>query len=190
VLASGKGSNFEALVEALRESGGRHECVLLAVDRKGAFALTRAQRLGIPSCHISFADRGQAEAEAELDKVLEASAADLVALAGFMRILGPGFVSTRRGRLVNVHPSILPRWPGKDSVRRSHEAGEAEYGVTVHYVDEGVDTGPIIAQEAFTAAPGTGLAEIEGRIHDIEHRLFPQTILAILDQIESRRARA
>jgi phosphoribosylglycinamide formyltransferase 1 len=185
VLASGNGSNFEALARALRDrpaaEGPRHQCVLLAYDRKAAYAAERAARLGVPTAYIAYFRREQAEAEAELSSALDAAHADLVALAGFMRLLSPSFVAARRGRLVNVHPSILPSWPGAHAIERAYESGSREFGVTVHFVDEGMDTGPIIAREAFEAEPGETLGDIEARVHAIEHRVYPRAALALLD---------
>jgi phosphoribosylglycinamide formyltransferase 1 len=194
VLASGNGSNFEALVEALRArdpaEGARHECVLLIHDRKEAFAARRAERLGIEARHITYFGRPAAEAEAEIAAALDSSRADLAALAGFMRLISPAFVAARRGRIVNVHPSLLPKWPGTRAIERAFEAGEREFGATVHFVDEGMDTGAAIDSGSFVADPGDTLAEIEARVHGIEHRVYPRAVLRLLDAIEGERGRA
>lgn len=191
VLASGNGSNFESLATALRDrpsaAGLRHECVLLVYDRKAALAAERASRLGVPARYVGYAGRSRAEAEAEIDAALEAASADLVALAGFMRILTPGFARRWKGRILNVHPSLLPKWPGARGIGDAYEAGERNFGVTVHYVDEGVDSGPIVAQEAFLAADGETLGSIEERTHAIEHILYPRAALEALDGIERAR---
>lgn len=184
VLASGSGSNFQAIVEALR---GRHDCVLLLHDRRSAYAAERARLLGVPARYVTYAGRSREEAEAGLDAALDEAGAELVALAGFMRILSPGFVRRRAGRIVNVHPSLLPAWPGVDSIRRAFEAGSREFGVTVHLVDEGMDTGPILVQEAFRPTEGESLEAIERRTHEIEHRLYPAALLGLLDGIDARR---
>jgi phosphoribosylglycinamide formyltransferase 1 len=194
VLASGNGSNFEALVEAMRArpgtAGPRHECVLLAYDRKAALAAERAARLGVPARYVTYVGRSKEEAEAEIGEALRQSRADLVALAGFMRVLTPLFARGWAGRVLNIHPSLLPKWPGARAIADAFEAGERDFGVTVHYIDEGVDTGPIIAQESFRAADREGLESIEARTHEIEHRLYPRVALEILDGIErSRRPR-
>jgi formyltetrahydrofolate-dependent phosphoribosylglycinamide formyltransferase len=189
VLASGNGSNFEALARALRErpasEGPRHECALLIYDRKAAFAARRAIGLGIPALYVTYFQRNTEEAEAEIGKALEESGADLVALAGFMRILSPAFVVPRRGRVVNVHPSLLPAWPGAHAIERAYEAGSPEFGVTVHYVDEGMDTGAVIASGRFERRPGETLGDIESRVHAIEHEIYPRAVLALLDKIEA-----
>jgi len=189
VLASGNGSNFEALVRAIRDrpaaEGPRHQCVLLAYDRKAAYAAERAARLGVPAAYIAYYKRELAEAEAELASALNAAHADLVALAGFMRLLSPAFVAARRGRVVNVHPSVLPAWPGAHAIERAYKSGSREFGVTVHYVDEGMDTGCAIASEAIRAEPGEALGDIEMRVHGIEHRVYPRAVLALLDAMDT-----
>ena len=193
VLASGSGSNFEALALALGarslEGGPRHECVLLVYDRKAAFAAERARRLGIPSRYVSYYRRDASEAEAEIVAALDDARVDLVALAGFMRMLSPSFVASRAGRVVNVHPSLLPKWPGAHSIERAFRSGEHEFGVTVHFVDEGMDTGPVIDRESFTAERSETLEGIEARVHALEHRIYPRATLRILDALESERGR-
>ena len=200
VLASGNGSNFQALAEtlravapraaALRGDGGRHECVLLIHDRKAAYAAQRAALLGIPVRYISYYQREAQEAEAEIAAALDAARADLVALAGFMRILSPEFVEARKGRIVNVHPSLLPKWPGSGAIGRAFEAGERDFGVTVHFVDAGMDTGPIIARESFKIEPRRSLRDVEEKIHAIEHELFPRAVLGLLDAIDETGGRS
>jgi formyltetrahydrofolate-dependent phosphoribosylglycinamide formyltransferase len=191
VLASGNGSNFEALVAALRarpeSEGPRHECQLLAYDRKDAVAAQRAARLGVPSRNVNFTGRARFEAEAEITAALEEADADLVALAGFMRVLSPGFVRRWTGRVLNIHPSLLPKWPGAHAIKDAYESGERDFGVTVHYIDEGVDTGPIVAQESFRAEEGEPMDSIEERTHAIEHRLYARVALEVLDDIERAR---
>jgi phosphoribosylglycinamide formyltransferase-1 len=194
VLASGNGSNFEALVMAARAAG--HEAVLLICDRPGAFVLERAARLGVPAVLVSYAsgDRARPEgsknqpdgdraarrlaAEAEITAALEAAGADLVALAGFMRLLSPDFVCRWRGRLVNIHPSLLPAYPGTEAIRRAWEAGESLLGVTVHYVDEGMDTGPVLARAQ--VARQASLEATEQAMHEAEHRLYAQVVVGLL----------
>ncbi|MDX9957650.1 MAG: phosphoribosylglycinamide formyltransferase [Spirochaetia bacterium] len=204
VLASGNGSNFEALVLAARAAG--HEAALLVCDRPGAFVLQRAARLGVPSILVSYArgdraatdgDRAAADgdraqqledriirrmaAEARITTALEDAEADLVALAGFMRLLGPGFVARWQGRLVNIHPSLLPAYPGTEAISRAWKAGEPLLGVTVHYVDEGMDTGPVLAR--IEVARQASLEATGQAIHEAEHRLYAQVIVGLLDGV-------
>ena len=191
VLASGNGSNFQALVEALRSRGSppRHECVILVHDKESAHAAVRARGLGVKSLHLAYPGRSRRDTEAELLAAIRESSADVVALAGFMRLLSPAVVAELSGRLVNIHPSMLPAWPGTDAIRRAFEGGERIFGATVHFVDEGMDTGPIIAAQSFEAAPGEGLEEIERKVHEIEHRIYPRIVLDLLDQADIRRRR-
>lgn len=187
VLASGAGSNFEALARALRgrPEGRRHDCVLLIHDRKAAPAAERAAGLGIPSLYVGYPGRSVEEAEAEIAAALEKVEADLVALAGFMRLLSPEFVSARSGRIVNIHPSLLPKWPGAHAIERAFEAGEEEFGVTVHFVDEGMDSGAVIDSVRFSPGPPRpSLQEVVARIHAIEHELYPRTVLSLLDAVD------
>jgi phosphoribosylglycinamide formyltransferase 1 len=192
VLASGNGSNFQALVEDTcredtRREDTRHECVLLIYDRKAAYVAERAKRLGIPARYISYYKRDIHDAEGEIAAALEGAGAELVALAGFMRILTPSFVGLWSGRIVNVHPALLPKWPGAHAIERAYEAGEREFGVTVHVVDEGMDTGPIITSAGFATEPGSSLKDVEARIHAIEHDIYPRAVLGLLDAIDTER---
>jgi phosphoribosylglycinamide formyltransferase 1 len=184
VLASGNGSNFEALVRALE--GSPHSCALLVVDRPSARALERARRLGVPSLFVGYAGRPRRAAELDIAGALAEAGVDLIALAGFMRVLSPDFVRAFAHRVFNVHPSLLPKWPGAESIRRAYEAGERIFGVTVHEIDEGVDTGPVIVQESFEVSGTESLEEIEERVHAVEHRLFPQAVSARLDAAAGR----
>ncbi|HOX93112.1 MAG TPA: phosphoribosylglycinamide formyltransferase [Spirochaetales bacterium] len=180
VLASGNGSNFQALADAII-ADGRHSVVLLACDKAEAYALERAKNLGVPTVLVSYKGRPRPEAEAQLHDALTAAGADIVALAGFMRILSANFVHQWAGRLVNVHPSILPAWPGAHAIERAYEAGEPELGVTVHYVDAGMDTGPIIGQ--VRVPRGQTLDDTEALIHKAEHSLYPRLVLELLNRV-------
>ncbi|MGO8693727.1 MAG: phosphoribosylglycinamide formyltransferase [Rectinemataceae bacterium] len=182
VFASGNGGNFEALVGALRE---RHDCLLLVHDHRGAFAAERARRLGVPAMHIRYSGRAYGAAESEIETALSRLRVDLIALAGYMRLLSPAFVNLHRERILNIHPSLLPEWPGSDAIARSFRAGERRFGATVHIVDEGMDSGPIVAQESFSADRDDTLEKIEERVHDIEHRIFPREVSRFLDAIEA-----
>jgi len=191
VLASGSGTNFQAIVEAfadpVRNPGG-HRVVLLVCDRTGAGCLDRASRLGIPTAVLPYAKGGSTEvrqaAERAMTLALEAAGADLVVMAGFMRVLTPLFVGRWKTKLINIHPALLPRHPGAHGITDSFASGDAELGVTVHWVDEGVDTGAIIAQRSFPRTPGLTLEEAEAQIHAIEHRLYPETVLSLLGGLQ------
>jgi phosphoribosylglycinamide formyltransferase-1 len=180
VFASGSGSNFEAICLALRD--GPHRVARLFYDRKAAYARERAERLGVPATYVPYQGRPRSEAEAEALRALASEGVRLVALAGFMRLLGPDFLSGFPGRVVNIHPSLLPAYPGVDSIRRAFEAGEEDFGITIHFVDEGMDTGPRIIQRSFKRAPGEGLDSIEARVHALEHIWYPRVLAGLLDE--------
>lgn len=188
VLASGSGSNFQAIAEALADPAANprgHQLVLLLCDKPGAGCLDRALRLDVPSVTVPYAKGGTTEirqaAETVMTTALEAYGADLVVLAGFMRVLTPLFVDRWKGRLVNIHPALLPRHPGAHGIADSFASGDTELGVTVHWVDAGVDTGPIIAQRSFPRSEAATLAAAEARIHQLEHELYPRVVLELLD---------
>ncbi len=183
VLASGSGTNFQSIAEAA--AGGRkHEICFLACDRKHAFVFERARLLGIPAHYIGYARREREEAEHEIIRRIEQYRVDLIILAGFMRILSPGFVDRYAGRIVNIHPSLLPKYPGTHGIEESFRSADRELGITVHRVDRGTDTGPVILQRSFLRNGHESLAEIEERIHRLEHESYPEVILALLDAIE------
>lgn len=188
ILASGSGTNFQAIAEALadttRNTAG-HQVVVLLCDKPGAGCLDRALKLDVPSVTIPYAKGGTAEvreaAERTMSAALEAYHADLVVLAGFMRVLTPLFVDRWKGRVVNIHPALLPKYPGAHGIADSFASGDAELGVTVHWVDAGVDTGAIIAQRSFRRTEGLTLEAAEAAIHTLEHELYPQVVLDLLD---------
>lgn len=187
VLASGSGSNFQAIAEAFadpKRNPEGHEVALLICDKPGAGCLDRALKLEVPSIVVAYAKGGTTEvrqaAEREMTAALESFGVDLVVLAGFMRILTPLFVGRWAGKMVNIHPALLPRHPGAHGISDSFASNDAELGVTVHWVDEGVDTGGILAQKAFTRPPGLTLEAAETQIHALEHDLYPSTVLKLL----------
>ena len=188
VLASGSGSNFQAVAEALADAERNplgHQLVVLICDRPGAGCLDRALKLDVPSVTIPYAKGGSTPvreaAEQTMTAALEAYGADLVVLAGFMRVLTPLFVDRWKGRLINIHPALLPRHPGAHGIADSFASEDAELGVTVHWVDAGVDTGEIIAQRSLRRTPGLTLEAAEAAIHTLEHELYPQVVLDLLD---------
>jgi formyltetrahydrofolate-dependent phosphoribosylglycinamide formyltransferase len=127
--------------------------------------------------------KGEREAaEAQMTSWLEQAGTDLVVLAGFMRILTPFFVRRWRGKLINIHPSLLPRHPGAHGLEDSYDSGDTELGITVHWVDEGVDTGEVIEQRSFARHAKMTLEEAEFRIHQLEHELYPAVVKRLLDR--------
>lgn len=176
VLASGEGTNLQALIDRVHGQG-QAEIVRVVSDKPQARALARAGAAHIPTAVFAAGDYPDRPArDAAISRALEADSVDLVILAGYMAILSPDFIAAFSGRIINVHPSLLPKHPGLRAIERALEAGESETGVTVHYVDEGVDTGPVIAQETIAISEGETLDDLTARIHEIEHRLLPAVV--------------
>jgi len=186
VLASGRGSNFVALAERLRGST-RHRLAVLLCDVAGAAVLDRARELDVPGRFVSYHGRKRAEAEADMLEVMREHRIDAVALAGFMRLLTPFFLSRFSGPVLNLHPSLLPKYPGTHGIEESFRSGDRELGISVIRVDEGVDTGPVLLQRSFTRSGTESLEEVERRIHDLEHEWFPVAVLQALDAIDAGR---
>lgn len=177
VLASGQGTNFEALAEASRRGELGARIAVLVCDRPDAPALDRARRLGIDAVVLPCGRfRTRVEDEAPWVAALAERRVDLVLLAGFMRRLHGVFLSAFRDRILNIHPSLLPAFPGLDAIGRAFEHGAGVTGCTVHLVDDGLDSGPIVAQRAVEVRADDTLAELEARVHDAEHRLYPQAV--------------
>ena len=114
---------------------------------------------------------------------MDSCKADLIALAGFMKLLSPGFIDKYPGKIINIHPSLLPRHPGTDGIRQSYLSGDTELGVTIHRVDYGLDTGPVIMQKSFNRTGEESLSEIETKIHELEYQYYPAVLIDILDSI-------
>jgi phosphoribosylglycinamide formyltransferase 1 len=179
VLVSGEGSNLQAILDSVH--GREAEVVGVGSNRGEARGLERGRAVGVETAVFSKADYGDRQArDAAIGDWIESLGADLVVLAGFMELLGAEFIRRFAGRIVNVHPSLLPAFGGIHAIEQAVEYGVKVMGVTVHFVDEGVDTGPIILQEAFDVLPYSGdIAAIEERVHEIEHRLLPRAIALI-----------
>jgi phosphoribosylglycinamide formyltransferase 1 len=180
VLVSGEGSNLQAILEQLH-GRGEVEVVAVASNKPGARGLERARGAGVETAVFeasSYPDR--AARDVALGDWLEERGVQLVVLAGFMELLGAPFIRRFAGRIINVHPSLLPAFPGVRAIEQALEYGVKQMGVTVHFVDEGVDSGPIILQETFGINPySRDIAAIEDRIHEIEHRLLPHAVKLI-----------
>jgi phosphoribosylglycinamide formyltransferase-1 len=180
VLVSGEGTNLQALIDSVHAEGAA-EIVGVASNNPGARGLERAGSAGIETASFPVAEYpGRAERDDAMAGWLEEREVGLVVLAGFMELLGPAFVRRFAGRIVNVHPSLLPAFPGVHSIEEAIEYGVRVMGVTVHFVDEGVDSGPIILQEAFDPVPyARDIEAVERRVHEIEHRLLPEAVRLI-----------
>lgn len=180
VLASGGGTNLQAILDQLHAGEEGIEVVGVGSDKPDATALERAERAEVESAVFPATDYEDRSArDAALGDWIESTEADLVVLAGYMQMLSPEFVERFRGRVINVHPALLPAFPGIDAVQQAIDHGAKITGVTVHFVDEGMDSGPIIMQRPVPVAPSREWAETEKAIHATEHALLPETIRLI-----------
>lgn len=187
VLISGRGSNLKSLIDAARAEDYPAEIVLVISNRADAGGLAFAREAGITTRVIPHQDYGgRAAFDAALDKALRAARVDIVCLAGFMRLLTAEFVEAWRGRMLNIHPSLLPEFPGLDTHARAIAAGRRIAGCTVHFVRAEMDAGPIVAQEKVPVEPGDTPDTLAARVLEAEHRLYP----AALRLVASGRARA
>ncbi|MEJ7876913.1 MAG: phosphoribosylglycinamide formyltransferase [Solirubrobacterales bacterium] len=176
VLASGTGTNLQAILDSVQEQDGI-EVVAVASDKPGAMALDRATDAGIAA--ESFPGDGFSSREARdaaISEWLAERDVDLVVLAGYMQLLSPAFIERWRDRIINVHPALLPSFPGLDAIGQTLAAGAKMTGVTVHFVDEGVDTGPPILQRPLPVPANRDRAALEDAIHRTEHALLPRAI--------------
>ena len=182
VLASGSGTNLQAIIDQLhgRPADPRIEVALVISDVPGARALERARAAGIATAVFPVADyKSRAAHDLAMVSAVEEAGADLVVLAGYMRLVSPEFVHCLPDRIINLHPALLPAFPGTTSISDAVQYGVKVTGVTVHFVDEGLDSGPIIAQEPVRVEEGDTPESLAARIHAVEHRLLPATIRLI-----------
>ena len=192
VLISGRGSNLQALIEACAEQSFPAEIVAVISNRPGAAGLERARAAGLPAAtldHQGYDDR--AAFDAALTAALEDAGAELVCLAGFMRLLTAGFTAHWRDRLVNIHPSLLPSFPGLHSHAEALAAGVRLHGCTVHYVRHEMDSGPILGQAAVPVLPDDDEERLAARVLAAEHRLYPACLRLIAEgrvRVEGERA--
>jgi phosphoribosylglycinamide formyltransferase-1 len=190
VLASGDGSNFEALALASQRGELGGQVVLLLCDIPDAQVLVRAAHLGVPrACPPAGRYRTRLEDEAPWLEVLRAYEVDTLLLAGFMRRLHGILLNAFPDRILNLHPSLLPAFPGLDAIRQAFQHGVEVTGCTVHLVDAGIDAGPIVAQEAVKLRDGDTLELLERRIHEAEHRLYPGAVRRFLGEPWRREGR-
>lgn len=183
VFASGTGTNFQALNDAILQRNLNVEIVRLIVDKSTAGALNLAKLFGIPATAIKYSNyETKIEAEQVIINQLKTDQVDGILLAGYMRILTPKLIDAYSGKIINLHPAMLPKFPGRHSILDAFEAGVSETGVTVHFVDNGIDTGEIIAQEAVPILVNDTIDLLETRIHNVEHVLYPNTLAKLIDE--------
>ena len=178
VLISGNGSNLQAIMDAIHDGDIPNTTIALVISNKSeAYGLTRATRAGIPTQVLSptsYPDRIQYDSA--LAALIRKAHPNAIILAGFMRILSRDFVSEFTGKLLNIHPSLLPKYRGLNTHQRALEAGDVSHGCTVHLVTEALDEGPILAQSCCNIAPGDTEASLAERVHRLEHELYPRVI--------------
>ena len=177
IFASGNGSNFEAIVTAAQSGKLRVNPTLLVCDKPGAGVISRAESKGVEALVVSpKAYPDMAACEADILAELQKRDIRFLVLAGYMRLVGKTLLGAYPNQIVNIHPSLLPLFPGTDAIRRAYESGALETGVTVHYVDEGMDTGPVIAQHRVPIEKDDTLKSLEEKIHKAEHQLYIETL--------------
>ncbi len=173
---------MQAILNAIRRGRLRARVAVVVSDRSGAFALKRARRAGVPAVFIDPSATSTREAfDRALSRVVERSGARLIVLAGFMRILSPWLVRRWSGKIVNIHPALLPAFPGRRAVRDALRHGVKTTGVTVHFVDEQIDHGPILLQGSVSVRDSDTEESLHRRIHRLEHRLYPAAIQRVLE---------
>jgi phosphoribosylglycinamide formyltransferase 1 len=177
VFASGNGSNFQSIAEAIKSGKLEAEICLVVCDREDAYVLERAKLENIDSFSFSAKNySNKTEYESEILEKLRQYEIEFIILAGYMRLIGPTLLQKYSQRIVNIHPSLLPSFPGKDAIGQAFDAGVKETGVTVHYVDDGMDTGPVIAQKTVPILEGDTKDILQKRIQEMEHDLYPSVL--------------
>lgn len=193
IFCSGNGSNFQAIVDSVKRGEIKAKIALMVCDNPQAFALERARKEGIKSLLVERNNfKTKEDFEDEIIKNLERENIGLVCLAGFMRIISPGFVQRYRHKVLNIHPALLPSFKGTSAIKDALDYAVKVTGVTVHFVDEKTDHGPIILQKALEIKDDDTEESLAGRIHDIEHRLYPQAIRLFVEgrlKIEERKVK-
>ena len=185
IFASGNGSNFQSIVDAIQNGTLKASVELLVCDKPNAFVIERARTEGIP--YFSFLAKNYPDKETyelEILRKLKEHNVDFIVLAGYMRLIGNTLLSAYEQRIVNIHPSLLPSFPGKDAIGQAISAAVKVTGVTVHFVDAGMDTGPIIAQKAVEIADMDTAEDVSAKIHKVEHELYPATLQQIFEDKE------
>lgn len=190
IFASGNGSNFENIINEIQNGHVDNAiCKVLIVDKEKAYARERAERLQIPCVYVNPKAYPNKEAyETEILSILKEYGVELIVLAGYMRFIGTVLLTNFHNRIINLHPAYLPNFPGAHSIQDAYEAKASFTGVTVHYVDEGVDTGEIIHQEKIMIEPSWTLETLEEHVHALEYDMFPKVVKKVCKIIESEEA--
>ena len=180
VMVSGRGSNLEALLKAFPADNPLGRIVLVISNKRQAPALQKALEAQVEAEYVPWPKSGREQFEQVAGQLLHDRHIDLILLAGFMRLLSPRFVQAWEGRILNIHPSLLPEFPGLKAQRQALEAGVSETGCTVHFVDTGMDTGPIVLQRRVPVLPGDTEETLSARILEQEHLAYPEAVRRVL----------
>ncbi|RXJ02376.1 phosphoribosylglycinamide formyltransferase [Anaerobacillus alkaliphilus] len=186
VFASGSGTNFQAIIDAVQNKQLEAEIAILVCDKPNAFAIERAKENNIDV--FQFIPKNFENKQAFEKVILEqlrSHDVEWIVLAGYMRLIGNTLLSAFEGRIINIHPSLLPSFPGKDAVEQAYEAKVKVTGVTIHYVDAGMDTGPIIAQAPIFIEENDTVDMVRMKIQQVEHKLYPDVLAKLLNEVES-----
>jgi len=193
VLVSGRGSNLQAIIDSIDAGGLPAKILCVISDKPDAFGLERAKKHGIETIPLEYKRfKNKDDYEKELLKILKDKGPDLICLAGYMRIVGKGLISAFRHKIINIHPALLPSFPGLDSQKQALEYGVKVSGCTVHFVDEGCDTGPVILQKTVTVLENDTEGSLSARILEKEHIAYPEAIKLIAEgrvRIEGRKVK-
>ncbi|OIJ18645.1 phosphoribosylglycinamide formyltransferase [Anaerobacillus alkalidiazotrophicus] len=183
VFASGSGTNFQAIIDATLSGHLKAEIALLVCDKPNALAIERAEKNNIEVFQFIPKNYENKEAfENEILNKLQALNVEWIALAGYMRLIGQTLLKAYEGRMINIHPSLLPSFPGKDAIGQAYDAKVKVTGVTIHFVDEGMDTGPIIAQAPVFIEENDSIEEVRSKIQTVEHKLYPEVLESVLNK--------
>ena len=183
IFASGNGSNFEAIAQAVEKQDIQAEIAVLFCDQKSAFVLERAAKYQVPTVSFSPKDfSSKVDYENEIKRMMHEFDVELIVLAGYMRIVGLTLLEAFPKKIINLHPSLLPSFPGLHGIQDAFDYGVKVSGITIHYIDEGVDTGPIIAQVPTEITTEDTLESLEEKIHQLEHYWYPKVLGEIIQK--------
>jgi len=183
IFASGSGTNFQSIVDSVKAGTLHANIRLLVCDKKHAFVLERAKKEAIPTFLFSSKDYlSKEDYEKDIFQQLKKHEIQWIVLAGYMRLIGPTLLKPYEGRIINIHPSLLPMFPGKNAINQAFEAKVSETGVTIHFVDEGMDTGPIIEQRSVSIEKHDTIERVKEKIKKVEHELYPHVLQKLFNQ--------
>lgn len=185
IFASGEGTNFTALCDFFEKEALPLDVKLLVCDQQQAKVIQRAIERNVPTFVFDFKDyQNKAAAEKVIAKKLAINGIDFILLAGYMRIIGPTLLADYEGKIINIHPALLPQFPGRHGIEDAYHAKVNETGVTIHWIDPGIDSGKIIAQQKVPVYKNDSLSDLEQRIHETEHQLYPKVVKQLLERGE------